>query len=61
MDLPNRITQEFTVITKTLVKSPRVINGAILDEPNSGITIIVVGEPSKVKVDIDIDPACLST
>ena len=56
MDLPNGITQEFTIITEILVKSPGVINGAILDEPNSGITITEVGEPSEVKVDIDIDP-----
>ena len=56
MDLPNRITQEFIIITETLVKSPGSINGAILDEPNSGITITEVGEPSKIKVDIDIDP-----
>ena len=56
MDLPNGITQEFTVITETLVKSSGVINGAILEEPNSGITITEVGEASEVKVDIDIDP-----
>ena len=55
MDLPNRITQEFTVITETFVKSPGVINKTILDEPHSGITITKVGEPSEVKVGIDID------
>ena len=59
IDLPNVITQEFTIITETLVKSPGVINGAIMDEPNSGITITEVGEPRKVKVDIDIDPRIL--
>ena len=59
MDLPNGITQEFMVITETLVKSSGVINGAILDEPNFGITITEVGEASEVKVDIDIDPRIL--
>ena len=39
-----------------MVKSPRVINEATLEEPHSGITITKIGEPSEVKVDIDIDP-----
>ena len=56
MDLPNEITREFTVITETLVKSPGVIDKAILDDPHSGIIIMEVEEPSEFKVNIDIDP-----
>ena len=56
MDLPSGITREFTIITETLVKSPEVTNEAILDESHSWITITKIGEPSEVKVDIDIVP-----
>ena len=56
MDLSNEITQEFMVITETLVKSHRVTNEASPNEPHYGITIMEVGGPSEVKVDIDIDP-----
>ena len=56
IDLPNGITQELTIITKTLVKSSVVINRATINEPHSGITITKIGEPSEGKVDIDIDP-----
>ena len=63
MDLSNGITQEFTVITETLVKSTRVINRAILDEAHSRITITEMGdssEPTEIRVDIDIYPTCLN-